>query len=84
MDKFLPEVKARSSMQMIGYVNARIAGEAIRRAGPHPTPYKVAAALRQLRVDLGGYLVDFPANGKNVGAEFVDIGVVDSRGKLMY
>ena len=45
---------------------------------------KVAAALRQLRVDLGGYLVDFPANGKNVGAEFVDIGVVDSRGKLMY
>ena len=47
-------------------------------------PYKVAAALRQLRVDLGGYLVDFPANGKNVGAEFVDIGVVDSRGKLMY
>ena len=84
MDKFLPEVKARSSMQMIGYVNARIAGEAIRRAGPNPTPDKVAAALRQLRVDLGGYLVDFPANGKNVGAEFVDIGVVDSRGKLMY
>ena len=84
MDKFLPEVKARSSMQMIGYVNARVTGEAIRRAGPNPTPDKVADALRQLRVDLGGYVVDFPAYGKNVGAEFVDIGVVDSRGKLMY
>ena len=64
MDKFLPEVKTRSSMPMIGYVNAGVTGEAIRRAGPNPTPDQVAGALRQLRVDLGGYVVDFPAYGR--------------------
>ena len=84
MDKYVPDVKERSALQLIGYVNARTVGEAIRRAGANPTPERVAAALRQLKVDLGGYPVDFPANGKNVGAEFVDIGVVDSRGRLMY
>ena len=84
MDKFLPEVKARSSMQMIGYVNARVTGEAIRRAGPSPTPERLAAALRQLKADLGGYAVDFTGASKNVGAEFVDIGVVNRDGKLMY
>ena len=84
MSKYLPEVKERSSMQMIGYVNARVTGEAIRRAGPAPTPERLAAALRQLKVDLGGYAVDFTGASKNVGAEFVDIGVVDRNGKLMY
>lgn len=84
MDKYLPEVKTRSSMQIIGYVNARVAGEAIRRAGSNPTPEKVHAALRGLRVDLGGYPVDFTETRNNVGAAFVDIGVVDSRGRLKY
>lgn len=84
MDKYLPDVKARSSLQMIGYVNARVAGEAIRRAGPNPTPEKVQAAMRSLRVDLGGYLVDFTHSTNNVGADFVDIGVVDRNGRLRY
>lgn len=84
MSKHLPEVKERSSMQMIGYVNARVTGEAIRRAGPSPTPERLAAALRQLKADLGGYAVDFTGASKNVGAEFVDIGVVNRDGKLMY
>ncbi len=84
MSKYLPEVKERSSMQMIGYVNARVTGEAIRRAGPAPTPERLAAALRQLKVDLGGYAVDFTGASKNVGAEFVDIGVVNRDGKLVY
>ncbi|GGH61312.1 lipoprotein [Comamonas phosphati] len=84
MSKFLPDVKERSSMQMIGYINARVTGEAIRRAGPNPTPDKVAAALRQLQISLGGYMVDFTGANKNVGADFVDIGVINHQGKLMY
>ena len=84
MDKFLPEVKARSSMQMIGYVNARVTGEAIRRAGPNPTPEKVTSALRGLKVDLGGYPVDFTTAKNNVGASFVDIGFIDKNGRLRY
>ena len=87
MDKlqFQAATKTRSSMQIIGYVNARVTGEAIRRAGPNPTPDKVLAALRTLRVDLGGYPVDFTdPKHSNIGASFVDIGVVGSDGRLKY
>lgn len=78
------EVQTRSSMQIIGYVNARVAGEAIRRAGPNPTPEKVTSALRGLKVDLGGYPVDFTTAKNNVGASFVDIGFIDKNGRLRY
>lgn len=75
---------SRSAMQIIGYVNARVTGEAIRRAGPNPTADKVLAALRVLRVDLGGYPVDFTTAKNNVGASFVEIGMVGQDGRLKY
>jgi hypothetical protein len=34
-------------------------------------------------MDLGGYIVDF-TGGDNVGSRYVNIGVVDGRGRLMY
>lgn len=78
------DAQARSSMQIIGYVNARVTGEAIRRAGPNPTPDKVLSALRSLKADLGGYPVDFTTARNNVGASFVDIGFIDKNGRLRY
>jgi ABC-type branched-subunit amino acid transport system substrate-binding protein len=68
---------------LTGYLAARIAVEAIRRSGASPTPEKMAAALRTLRLDLGGYAVDFGA-GKGVATQWVDIGVLDRTGRLMY
>lgn len=82
MRKYLPDSEP-SNPHLTGYVAARVAVEAIRRAGPNPTPEKVTAALRQLRVDLGGLPVDF-TSGQNVGTQWVDIGVVDRRGQLMF
>lgn len=81
MAKYLPQATP-SNPHLAGYVAARVAVEAIRRAGASPTPEKVAAALRQLRLDLGGYPVDF-TNGGNVGTQWVDIGVLDREGRLM-
>jgi len=72
-----------SNPHLTGYVAARVTVEAIRRAGPAPTPEKVAAALRQLRIDIGGLPEDF-TSGNNVGTQWVDIGVVDRRGQLLY
>lgn len=62
---------------------AQVAVEAISRAGASPTPEKVTAALRQLRMDLGGLPLDF-TDGQNIGTQWVDIGVVNRRGQLMY
>ena len=72
-----------SNPHLTGYVAAQVAVEAIQRAGASPTPEKVAAALRQLRMDLGGLPLDF-TNGQNIGTQWVDIGVVNRRGQLTY
>jgi ABC-type branched-subunit amino acid transport system substrate-binding protein len=82
MARYLPQSEP-SNPHLAGYVAARIAVEAIRRAGPAPTPEKVMAAMRQVRMDLGGLPQDF-TDGQNVGTHWVDIGVVDRRGQLMY
>ncbi len=80
MQRFVPE-SAPSHPHLAGYVAARVTVEALRRAGPSPTPEKVAAALRQLRFDLGGLVIDF-TKGTNIGTQWVDIGVFDRQGRL--
>lgn len=82
MRKYQPKSEP-SHPHLTGYVAARVAVEAIRRAGPSPTPEKVAAAMRQLKIDLGGLPEDF-TQGQNVGTQWVDIGVVDRRGQLLH
>jgi branched-chain amino acid transport system substrate-binding protein len=84
MDQHAPPGTSHSQLHLIGFLTARVTSEALRRAGTAPTAEKVALSLRQLRVDLGGYNIDFPAGGNNVGSQFVDIGVVDRTGRLMY
>lgn len=78
-----PETINYTQAHLFGYIAARTTVEALRRAGPAPNPARVAAALRQLKVDFGGYLVDF-SSGKNSGSNFSDIAVIDSSGKLRY
>jgi len=82
MDKYAPQGTDHSQLHLVGYLAARVTAEGIRRAGANPTPEKLAAALRNVKMDLGGYTVDFA--GGNVGSQFVDIGVIDRNGRLMY
>jgi ABC-type branched-subunit amino acid transport system substrate-binding protein len=83
MSKFAPEVTEPSQLHLVGYLAARITVEGLRLAGANPTPASLAKTLRRVRLDLGGYNVDF-TGGDNVGSRYVNIGVVDARGRLMY
>jgi branched-chain amino acid transport system substrate-binding protein len=82
LHRYGPKDAELSSSTFFGYLAARTAVEAIRKAGPLPTPASVAAALRKLRLELGGYVVDFTKG--NVGSKHVDIAVIDARGSLRY
>ena len=83
MSRFAPEVTEPSQLHLVGYLAARITVEGLRLAGANPTPVSLAKALRRVRLDLGGYSVDF-TGADNVGSRYVNIGVVDRRGRLMY
>jgi branched-chain amino acid transport system substrate-binding protein len=83
MDRFAPDGTEHSSLHLVGYLSARVAVEALRKAGEAPSPNKVATALRSVKSDLGGFAVDF-TGGSNVGSQFVDIGVLDRNGRLTY
>ena len=83
MDKFLPDVKTRSSMQMIGYVNARVTGEAIRRAGPNPTRDSCVAGLKDADLQIDGLKVNY-RNGTHNGLSLVDLAIVTREGKFRH
>jgi len=65
-----------------GYVAAKTLVEGLRRAGPNATADSLIAGLESMHdVDLGGYFVDFSAQ-KHVGSRFVDMTILDARGKI--
>lgn len=83
MRSFSPKTVNYTQAHLFGYIAARTTVEALRRAGPAPNPARLTAALRQLKIDFGGYMVDF-SGGKNAGSTFSDIAVIDSSGNLRY
>ncbi|WP_182120271.1 ABC transporter substrate-binding protein [Acidovorax sp. FHTAMBA] len=82
MEHHAPKDTARTQLHLIGYLNCRVLVEGLRQTDRAPTPEGLRRALQKLRVDLGGYTVDFA--GGNVGSRYVDIGVVTRGGRLQY
>jgi len=82
MDKSAPAGTPHSQLHLIGYLNCRVLAEGLKLAGGSPTPEKLQTALRKVRLDLGGYFLDFA--GTNEASKYVDIGVVTKDGRLMY
>lgn len=77
-----PELRSYTSFHFEGYVTARIFVEAARRAR-EVNASGVAQALRSMgEIDFGGFRVDFARS--NAGSRFVDIGVIDADGRLVY
>jgi branched-chain amino acid transport system substrate-binding protein len=81
----MPEAQRNlSSFTLEGYVAARVLVEAVRAAGGSKATGKgVKSALERLRLDLGGLTVNFRPY-THVGLDYVDIGVVDEAGRLIY
>lgn len=88
VNEYLADMKAYAAKEAIsfssleGYLGAKIATEAVRRAGGTPTRAKVLAALSNLgEFDLGGIYVKYtPAQRKGWGG--VELSIVDAQGAL--
>jgi branched-chain amino acid transport system substrate-binding protein len=69
--------------RMWGFLNASILVEALRRAGPDPSPAMVVAAMEGMNdVDLGGYRLQYSRDNHH-GSHFVEITMVDDRGEYV-
>ena len=73
-----------SPLTFEAYLNVRLAVEAIRMAGPHPTPEKVTQALISMHgFRLGGFAIDFD-DTKRRGSAYLDIAVIGRDARLAY
>ncbi|GAB3545037.1 ABC transporter substrate-binding protein [Noviherbaspirillum agri] len=75
---------ASNTLNFEVYLNIRLAVEAVKMAGPKPTPEKVTQALMSMEdFKLGGYPISFgPTNRR--GSNFLDIGVIGANARLYY
>jgi len=81
MKKYAPG-EALSFSSLEGYMGAKIAVEAVRRAGKTPTRAGVLQALSNLgEYNLGGVFVNYTAN-QRIGWGGVDLSIVNSSGNL--
>lgn len=71
-----------TQLNFIGYLAARAAVDALQRAGTSITPATVANALKAVRIDENGYTLDFTKG--NIGSSYVNIGMIDRRGRLVF
>ena len=76
--------KEFSFTSLESYISAKIAVEALKRAGPRPTRENFMQALDSLRdLDLGGYYVSFSPTNHN-GSRQVEMTVIGSQLKFNY
>lgn len=81
MKQYAPD-KPLSFFGLEGFLGAKIAVEAIRRAGPNPTREKVIAALNGLGdFDLGDFRVNYSVQ-QRTGSKVVDLTIIGSDGAL--
>lgn len=82
MKAAFPQTTVYTSFHLEGFITARVFAEAVRRS-KDSTADGLARALRTMgEIELGGFRVDFSKG--NVGSRFVDIGVVNADGRLIY
>lgn len=78
-----PKLTTYSAFHMEGYLSARVAVEGLRRVQGAVRSQALAEALRRMGpVDMGGFRINFSQS--NAGSAFVEIGVIDARGRVIY
>jgi ABC-type branched-subunit amino acid transport system substrate-binding protein len=81
LKRYAPD-RAPSFFSLEGFIGAKIAVEAIRRAGPNPTREKVIAALNSMKdFDLGDFLVSYSST-QRTGSKLVDLTIIGKNGAL--
>jgi ABC-type branched-subunit amino acid transport system substrate-binding protein len=75
--------KEYSFTSLESYIGAKVAVEALRRAGPRPTREAFMQALDNMKYDVGGYLVGFSPGNHN-GSSFVELTVIGRDLKFNY
>ncbi|MET3109400.1 branched-chain amino acid transport system substrate-binding protein [Oxalobacteraceae bacterium GrIS 2.11] len=70
-----------SYASMEGYVAARVFVEALRRINGKITPDSITASMHNLRIDLGGFLVDFTQS--NNASKWVETTIIGVNGKIL-
>lgn len=82
MSKLYAPDKPQSFYTLEGFMGAKIAVEALKRAGPNPTREKVITALNTMRdYDLGDVFVNYsPAERR--GSRLVDLTIIGANGGL--
>lgn len=83
MKTYGPKDAEYSSASLAGYLAARTVVEGLKQTNGAGGA-ALAGALRKLRLDLGGYSLDFPQGGGTVGSRMVDIAVISRSGTLRY
>lgn len=77
--KGLPEV---TPAMLEGFAGAKVLVEGLRRAGPNPTPARLAQALESLRrFDIGGLEISY-GTGNRSGLDYADLSIIGTDGKF--
>lgn len=82
MKATFPQVSGFTSFHLEGFVCAQVFAEAARRTRDLNAPALARSLHAMGEIDLGGFRVDFSRG--NVGSRYVDIGVIDGGGHLIY
>jgi branched-chain amino acid transport system substrate-binding protein len=65
-----------------GFIAAKVMTEAMRRAGPNPTPQSLIAAMEKLDYDVGGFSVGFAGHGRT-GSDFMELTMISKNGRFI-
>lgn len=74
---------AQSYSAIEGFIAGKVMTEALRRAGPSPTPQSLIAAMEKLdRYDVGGFTINFAGHGRT-GSEFMELTMISKNGRFI-
>ncbi|MDE1928302.1 MAG: ABC transporter substrate-binding protein, partial [Burkholderiales bacterium] len=82
MKAAFPQVSGFTSFHLEGFICAQVFAEAARRTRDLDAPSLARSLHAMGEIDLGGFRVDFSRG--NTGSRYVDIGVIDGSGHLIY
>jgi len=73
-----------SPVVMEGFIAGRVVVEGLRRVRGRPTASALVTALESFSpLDLGGYVLNFGPGQRN-GSRYLDVGVINGRGQMVY